>query len=79
MRQECAAASQKVAAVVSKNKLKLKKSDEVAAGLKQKLSQEKERAAAVTSLANIAIKFKQQTEHGIVRSKTRSSRKSIGT
>ena len=40
-RQERTAASQKIAAAASKNKLNLKKSDEVAAGLKKQLTQEK--------------------------------------
>ena len=65
---ERAAASQKVAAAVSKTIVKLKKSGELAADLTQKLSKEKNRVAAATSLANAAIMCEQQAEHGVVRS-----------
>ena len=71
-RQERTAASQKIAAAASKNKLNLKKSDEVAAGLKKQLTQEKERVAAATSMAKVLVMETQQAEHGSVRPKTRS-------
>ena len=70
LHEERAAASQKIAAAVSKAKVKLKKSEERAVDLKQKLSQEKEHLTATTRLANKAIMSKQQAKHGVVPSTT---------
>ena len=71
LRSERFAASQKVASVASKERSKRKVSEAKATELTKKLRQEQKHVATASSLLNVAITCKQETERGVVRSTDR--------